>query len=38
MPTGKGIYDDEADEPKGGGPGPKDEGNEDGMATEENAP
>ena len=39
MPTGKGIYDDEnADEPKGGRPGPKDEGGEGGMATRENAP
>jgi hypothetical protein len=34
MPRGKGIYDDE-DEPKGGRPGPKDEG---GMATRENTP
>jgi hypothetical protein len=38
MPRGKGIYDDE-DEPKGGRPGPKDEGGEGGMATrEETAP
>jgi hypothetical protein len=46
MPTGKGIYDDDqgsgadsdADEPKGGRPGPKDEGREGGMATREKAP
>jgi hypothetical protein len=39
MPIGKGIYDDEtADEPKGGRPGPKDEGHQGGMATRENAP
>jgi hypothetical protein len=37
MPRGKGIYDDE-DEPKGGRPGPTDEGREGGMATRENAP
>jgi hypothetical protein len=36
MPTGKGIYDDEdSDEPKGGRPGPKAEGREGGMATDE---
>ena len=39
MTRGKGIYDDEnADEHKGGRPGPKDEGNEGGMATREVAP
>lgn len=39
MPRGRGIYDDEhPDEPKGGRPGPKDEGGEGGMATRENAP
>jgi hypothetical protein len=39
MPRGKGIYDDEdADEPKGGRPGPTDEGGEGGMATRENTP
>jgi hypothetical protein len=39
MPRGKGIYDDEdADEPKGGRPGPTDQGREGGMATRENAP
>jgi|GEM_PF-1489375 len=43
MPTGKGIYDDshqgsDRDEPKGGRPGPKDEGREGGMATREQAP
>jgi hypothetical protein len=38
MPRGKGIYDDEdADEPKGGRPGP-DEGGEGGMATREKTP
>ena len=37
MPRGKGIYDDEdSDEPKGGRPGPTDEGG--GMATRENTP
>jgi len=37
MPRGKGIYDDEgADEPKGGRPGPTDQGGEGGMATREN--
>jgi hypothetical protein len=36
MPRGKGIYDDEdAGEPKGGRPGPEDEGGEGGMATRE---
>jgi len=36
MPRAKGIYDDEdSDEPKGGRPGPTDEG---GMATRENTP
>ena len=36
MPRGKGIYDDEgSDEPKGGRPGPADDG---GMATSENTP
>ncbi len=39
MPRGKGIYDNEGDdEPKGGRPGPKDEGGEGGMATRENTP
>ena len=39
MTRGKGIYDDEnADEPKGGRPGPTDEGGEGGMATRENTP
>jgi hypothetical protein len=39
MTRGRGIYDDEtADEPKGGRPGPKDEGREGGMATRENTP
>jgi len=39
MPRGTGIYDDEgADEPKGGRPGPNDEGGEGGMATRENTP
>ena len=39
MPPGKGMYDDEdADEPKGGRPGPTDHGREGGMATRENAP
>jgi hypothetical protein len=39
MTRGQGIYDDEsADEPKGGRPGPKDEGRDGGMATRENAP
>ena len=39
MTRGQGIYDDEsADEPKGGRPGPKDEGRDVGMATRENAP
>jgi hypothetical protein len=39
MPRGKGIYDDEdADKPKGGRPGPTDEGGEGGMATRENTP
>jgi hypothetical protein len=39
MPTGKGIYDDEnRDEPKGGRPGPTDQGREGGMATRENTP
>jgi hypothetical protein len=36
---GRGIYDDEsAEEPKGGRPGPKDEGGDGGMATREIAP
>jgi hypothetical protein len=39
MPRGKGIYDDEdGDEPKGGRPGPTDQGREGGMATRENTP
>jgi hypothetical protein len=48
MPKGHGIYDDDADrddanngdtdEPKGGRPGPTDQGREGGMATRENAP
>ncbi len=39
MPRGKGIYDDEnAEEPKGGRPGPRDEEREGGMAARENAP
>ena len=39
MPRGKGIYDDEgSDEPKGGRPGPTDEGGEGGMATREHTP
>ena len=38
MPRAKGIYDDEdSDEPKGGRPGPTDEGG-GGMATRENTP
>jgi hypothetical protein len=39
MPRGNGIYDDERDdEPKGGRPGPSDQGREGGMATREVAP
>ena len=39
MTRGKGIYDDEkSDEPKGGRPGPRDEGGEGGMATREKTP
>ena len=39
MPRGKGIYDDVgSDVPKGGRPGPTDEGGEGGMATGENTP
>jgi hypothetical protein len=39
MPRGKGIYDDEnADEPKGGRPGPTDEGGKGGMGTREHTP
>jgi hypothetical protein len=39
MPRGKGIYDDEdSDEPKGGRPGPSDQGGDGGMATRENTP
>lgn len=39
MTRGRGIYDDEnADEKKGGRPGPTDQGHEGGMATRENAP
>ena len=39
MPRGKGLCDDEnTDEPKGGRPGPTDQGGEGGMATRENAP
>jgi hypothetical protein len=39
MPRGKGIYDDEnAGEPKGGRPGPTDEGRDGGMATREVTP
>ena len=40
MPRGTGIYDDELadDEPKGGRPGPTDQGKEGGMATREVAP
>ena len=39
MPRGKVIYDDDdADEPKGGRPGPSNQGREGGMATRENAP
>ena len=39
MPRGKGIYGDkDSDEPKGGRPGPTDEGGEAGMATRENTP
>jgi hypothetical protein len=39
MPRGKGIYDDEdTDGPKGGRPGPTDEGREGGMAKREIAP
>jgi hypothetical protein len=39
MPRGKGIYEDEhTDGPKGGRPGPKDEGGEGGMATREITP
>jgi hypothetical protein len=38
MPRGKGIYDDEDEEPKGRRPGPTDEGREGGMATREAAP
>lgn len=41
MPRGEGIYDEEhadADEPKGGRPGPTDQGREGGMASREVAP
>jgi hypothetical protein len=39
MSRGKRVHDDEnADEPKGGRPGPSDQGREGGMATRENAP
>lgn len=39
MPRGRGIYDNEdRDEPKGGRPGPREEGREGGMATREQAP
>ncbi|WP_199178228.1 hypothetical protein [Mycobacterium hubeiense] len=39
MPRGKAISDDEdGDEPKGGRPGPTDEGRDGGMATREVAP
>lgn len=39
MPRGIGIYDDEnRDEPKGGRPGPTDQGREGGMSTREIAP
>ncbi len=39
MTRGSGIYDDEsAEEPKGGRPGPKDEGKEGDTATRENTP
>ena len=39
MTRGQGIYDHESgEEPKGGRPGPKDEGKEGGMATRENTP
>jgi hypothetical protein len=39
MTRGQGLYDDEsADEPKGGRPGPTDEGREGGMATREKTP
>lgn len=39
MTRGKGLYDDEtADEPKGGRPGPSDQGRDGGMATREGAP
>ena len=39
MPRGKGIYDDEnSDEPKGGRPGPTDEGGDGGMAKREHTP
>ena len=39
MTRGSGIYDDESgDEPKGGRPGPNDEGKDGGMATRENTP
>ncbi|MGE2715801.1 hypothetical protein ACQI4L_17225 [Mycolicibacterium litorale] len=39
MPRGEGIYDEEhAEEPKGGRPGPTDQGREGGMASREVAP
>lgn len=39
MTRGQGIYDDEsAEEPKGGRPGPTDQGREGGMATRETTP
>ena len=39
MPRGKGIYDDEgSDEPKGGRPGPTDEGGDGGVAKREHTP
>lgn len=39
MPRGKGIYDDDgADEPKGGGPRPTEQGREDRTVTRENTP
>jgi hypothetical protein len=39
VPRGEGIYDEEhAAEPKGGRPGPTDQGREGGMASREVAP
>jgi hypothetical protein len=38
MPRGRGIYDDDADEPRASRPGPGDQAGEGGMATRENTP